>query len=70
MYMSVCTYVCVFWFFFSKPMFPRFWELSEKGPRPKWIIYKHESGKNKKCLSVNNFGFLSVASRRHLQPIE
>ena len=26
--------------------------------RPKWITYKHESDKNKNCLSVGNFGIL------------
>ena len=31
-----------------------------KGPRPKWTIHKHESDKIKKCLSVGNFGILSV----------
>ena len=33
----------------SLPMFPLFLQLPEK-----WTIYKHESGKNKKCLSVAN----------------
>ena len=32
----------------------------KKDSRPKWAIYKHESDKNKKCLSVSNFGILSV----------
>ena len=27
---------------------------------PKWTIYKHVSNKNKKYLSVGNFGILSV----------
>ena len=33
----------------------------------RWTLYKHESDKNKKCLSVGNFGivYLSVA---HIQP--
>ena len=38
-------------------MFPLF---LEKGPRTKWTIYNHESYNNKKCLSVGNFGILSV----------
>ena len=28
--------------------------------KPKWIIYKRESDKNHKCLSVSNFGILSL----------
>ena len=32
-------------------MFLLFLRLPEKGPRSKWTIYKHESDKNKKCLS-------------------
>ena len=30
----------------------------KKNHRPKWTIYKHELDKNKKCLSVDNFGIL------------
>ena len=36
----------------SKPMFPLFLQLPEKGPTPKWTIYKHVSDKSKKCLTV------------------
>ena len=36
----------------SNPMFPLFFQLLEKCPWPKWTIYKHESDKNRKCLSV------------------
>ena len=32
----------------------------KKGPRPKWTIYKRDSDKNEKCLSVCNFEILSV----------
>ena len=32
----------------------------KKGPKPKWTIYKHESDKNKKNLSVGYLGILSV----------
>ena len=34
----------------SEPMFPLFLQFSEKDVIPKWIIYKHKSDKNKKCL--------------------
>ena len=44
-------------------MLPLFLQLSEKGPKPKWTIYKHVSDKNKKCLSVGNFEILSVVLR-------
>ena len=37
-----------------------FFTTSEKSPRSKWTIYKHESDKNKKLLSVGYFGILSV----------
>ena len=47
-------------YFLSKPMFPIFLQLPKKGLRPKWTIYKHVSDKSKKCLSVGNFGILSV----------
>ena len=29
-----------------------FYKFQKKGPRPKWTIYKHESDKKEKCLSV------------------
>ena len=47
-------------YFSSKPMFPLVLLLPEKGPIPKWTIYKHVSDKNKKCMSVGNFGWNSV----------
>ena len=54
----------MFWFLlFGKPMFTLstvFVTSRGKGPRPKLIIYEHESDKNKKCLSASNFGTLSV----------
>ena len=34
--------------------------FQKRGLRPKWTIYKHESYKNKKYLSVGNLGILSV----------
>ena len=38
-----------------------FLKLSEKKcPTPKWTLYKHVSDNSKKCLSVGNFGILSV----------
>ena len=37
-----------------------FCNFRKKGPRPKWTIYKHVSDNSKKCLSVGNFGILSV----------
>ena len=48
-------------------MFSLFLRLLEKGPRFKWALYKHESDKNYKCLSVGNFVILS-ASLTRLQP--
>ena len=44
--------------------FPLFLQLPEKGPRAKWIMYKHVSDNSKKCLFVGKF-CLSVA---RLQP--
>ena len=41
-------------------MSPLFLRLPEKGLIPKWTIYKHVSNNSKKCLSVGNFGILSV----------
>ena len=35
-----------------------FCDYLKKGSRPKLTIYKHESDKSKKCLSVSNFGIL------------
>ena len=46
-------------------------QRDKKGPRHKWTIYKHESDQNNKCLSVGNFGILSVIRRlsvARLQP--
>ena len=37
-------------------------QFPKKGPRLKWIIYKHVSEKFKKCLSVGNSGILTVVS--------
>ena len=36
----------------NNPMFPLFLPYPEKGPKPKWTIYKHVSEHSKKCLSV------------------
>ena len=41
-------------------MFPIFCNFWKKDPRSKWTIYKYDSEKSKKCLSVTNFGILSV----------
>ena len=50
---------------FSKPLLLLVFQLPEKGPRPKWTIYKHDI--NKKCLSViSDFCLLSSVVR--LQP--
>ena len=50
----------IFFYFSVNLCFHYFCDFQKKDPRPKWTIYKHESGKNKKCLSVGNFGILSV----------
>ena len=51
-----------FWFTFQVNLWSHcFHDFQKKDPRPKWvIIHKHESDKNKKCLSLGNFGVLSV----------
>ena len=51
-------------FFVSSVMSPVLGYFSSN-PRPKWNIYKHESDKNKKFLSVGNYRNQSVA---RLQP--
>ena len=43
----------------------RFWvtifaSSGKKDPRPKWTIYRHVSEKNRKYVSVGNFGTVSV----------
>ena len=43
----------IFGLLFKKAYVPTIFATSrKKGPRPKRIIYKHESDQNKKCLSV------------------
>ena len=56
----LCFFV-QFWFTFQVNLCSHnFYDFLKKGSRPKWIIYMHESDKSKKCLSVGNFGILSV----------
>ena len=54
------TVFTVFTNFSENLCFNNFCVSRKKGPRPKWTIYKHESDKNKKCLSVDNSGILFV----------
>ena len=48
--------------------------IRKKCTRLKWTIYKNESDKNNNCLSVDNFGILSLVvcyylwTLAHLQP--
>ena len=50
-----------FWVTFHVTLcFHYFCNFQKKGPRLKWTICKHVSDKSKKCLSVGNFGILSV----------
>ena len=50
---------------------PTIFATSGKKTRPKWAIYKYVLDNSKKCLSVGNFGILSVVclSVARLQPI-
>ena len=46
--------------FSNKSMFPLFYDIQKER-----YSYKHESNKNKKCLSVGNIEILSVARLQH-----
>ena len=52
--------VFVFCLLFSKSMFPKFVTCKRKDPRPKRTVYKYESDRNKKCLSIGNIEIMSV----------
>ena len=46
---------------FKYPYVPTFLVASgKKGTRPKWTISKYVLDNSKKCLSVDNFGIMSV----------
>ena len=50
----------LFCFTFQVNLFSHYFSsFRKKGLRPKYTIYKHESDKNTKCLSVSNFRILS-----------
>ena len=52
-YYSTPTHSILVYFLANHHFFPIiFLWLTEKGPRPKWTIYKHESNKNKECLFI------------------
>ena len=47
-------------YFSSIPILPLFATFREKGPRPKWNIYKNVLDNSKKCLSVGNVRILPI----------
>ena len=72
LYLQFSIFICQMWLQVWNVMYlieicsHFFCNFLKKVPRPKWTIFKYISDKNKKGLSVGNFGILFVCRHRHV----